>query len=113
MRRRLLLALTTAADLPDRVRRVVAVNAYDHRGGIRRSSPLARLIITGVIAPGVVPLSPGWNPSPSCAILTGGLADPAALGEDYLDELLKVGRLTHAATAGPTRQNRRQPASCL
>ncbi|MGW1170630.1 alpha/beta fold hydrolase [Streptomyces sp. NPDC002550] len=31
------LALTTAADLPERVRRVVAVNAYDFRGGIARS----------------------------------------------------------------------------
>lgn len=49
------LALTTAADLPDRVQRVVAVNAYDYAGGIARSSLLARLIVTGVIAPGVGP----------------------------------------------------------
>jgi 3-oxoacid CoA-transferase subunit A len=28
------LALTTAAELPERVRRVVAVNTYDFRGGI-------------------------------------------------------------------------------
>src|SRR6184192_588827 len=27
------LALTTAADVPDRIRRVIAVNAYDFRGG--------------------------------------------------------------------------------
>ena len=46
------LALTTAADLPDRVRRVIAVNTYDYRGGIAGSSLLARLIVTGVIAPG-------------------------------------------------------------
>src|SRR4051812_39794018 len=32
------LALTTAADLPDRVQRVIAVNPYDFRGGIARSS---------------------------------------------------------------------------
>jgi pimeloyl-ACP methyl ester carboxylesterase len=87
------LALTAAADLPDRVRRVVAVNAYDYAGGIARSSLLARLIITGVIAPGVGPLLARLEPrNVMRAILSGGLADPSALREDYLDELLAVGR---------------------
>jgi pimeloyl-ACP methyl ester carboxylesterase len=87
------LALTAAADLPDRVRRVVAVNAYDYAGGIVRSSLLARLIITGVTAPGVGPMLAGLEPKPVMrAILTGGLGDPAALREDYLDEILNVGR---------------------
>jgi pimeloyl-ACP methyl ester carboxylesterase len=87
------LALTAAADLPDRVRRVVSVNPYDYAGGIARSSLLARLIVTGVIAPGVGPLLARLEPKPVMrAILTGGLGDPAALREDYLDELLKVGR---------------------
>jgi pimeloyl-ACP methyl ester carboxylesterase len=87
------LALTTAADLPGRVRRVVAVNAYDYAGGIARSSRLARLIITGVITPGVGRLLAPLEPRPVMrAILTGGLVDAAALGEDYLDELLRVGR---------------------
>ncbi len=87
------LALTAAADLPDRVRRVVAVNAYDYAGGILRSSLLARLIITGVIAPGTGPLLAGLEPKPVMrAILSGGLADRTALREDYLDELLSVGR---------------------
>jgi pimeloyl-ACP methyl ester carboxylesterase len=86
------LALTAAADLPDRVRRVVAVNAYDYAGGIARSSLLARLIITGVIAPGVGPLLAGVEPKPVMrAILSGGLGDRTALREDYLDELLNVG----------------------
>jgi pimeloyl-ACP methyl ester carboxylesterase len=86
------LALTAAADLPDRVRRVVAVNAYDYAGGIARSSLLARLIVTGVIAPGVGPLLARLEPKPVMrAILTGGLADRTALREDYLDELLSVG----------------------
>ena len=49
------LALTTAADLPERVRRVVAINPYDYAGGIARSSLLARFIITGVLAPGIGP----------------------------------------------------------
>jgi pimeloyl-ACP methyl ester carboxylesterase len=86
------LALTAAADLPDRVRRVVAVNPYDYAGGIARSSLLARLIVTGVIAPGVGPLLARLEPKPVMrAILQGGLGDPAALREDYLDELLEVG----------------------
>src|SRR5690349_3083366 len=86
------LALTTAADLPDRVRRVVAVNAYDYAGGIARSSLLARVIVTGVTAPGVGPLLARLEPRPVMrAILTGGLGEPTALRDDYLDELLKVG----------------------
>src|ERR1044071_8401816 len=86
------LALTTAADLPDRVRRVVAVNAYDYPGGIARSSLLARVIVTGVIAPGAGPLLARLEPKPVMrAILAGGLGDPTALREDYLDELLSVG----------------------
>jgi pimeloyl-ACP methyl ester carboxylesterase len=86
------LALTAAADLPDRVKRVVAVNAYDYAGGIARSSLLARLIVTGVIAPGVGPALARLEPKPVMrAVLTGGLVDPTALREDYLDELLNVG----------------------
>jgi pimeloyl-ACP methyl ester carboxylesterase len=87
------LALTAAADQPSRVRRVIAVNAYDYRGGIARSSLLARLIVTGVIAPGAGPLLARLEPKPVMrAILTGGLGDRTALPEDYLDELLRVGR---------------------
>ncbi|MFI6674116.1 alpha/beta fold hydrolase [Kribbella sp. NPDC050470] len=87
------LALTAAADLPDRVRRVVAVNAYDYPGGIARSSLLARLIVTGVITPAAGPLLARLEPRPVMrAMLTGGLADPAALRDDYLNELLNVGR---------------------
>jgi pimeloyl-ACP methyl ester carboxylesterase len=87
------LALTTAADLPDRVRRVVAVNAYDYAGGIARSSVLARLIVTGVIAPGIGPILARQEPKPVMrAILSGGLVDPTALRDDYLDELLNVGQ---------------------
>ena len=86
------LALTTAADLPDRIHRVVAVNPYDYAGGITRSSVLARLIITGVIAPGVGPILARQEPKPVMrSILAGGLVDRTALREDYLDELLDVG----------------------
>jgi pimeloyl-ACP methyl ester carboxylesterase len=87
------LALTTAADLPDRVRRVVAINPYDYAGGIKRSSLLARFIITGVLTPGVGPILAGLEPKPIMrAVLHGGLAHTNALREEYLDELLKVGR---------------------
>src|SRR5881397_2201380 len=87
------LALTTAADHPERVQRVVAINPYDYRGGIARSSLLARLIVTGVLAPGVGPLLARLEPKPILrAVLSGGVVDKTALEADYLDELLKVGR---------------------
>jgi pimeloyl-ACP methyl ester carboxylesterase len=87
------LALTTAADLRERVRRVVAINAYDYAGGIARSSLLARFIVTGVLAPVIGPTFAGIEPKPIMrAVLRGGLGDTAALHDDYVDELLKVGR---------------------
>jgi pimeloyl-ACP methyl ester carboxylesterase len=87
------LALTTAADLPERVRRVVAVNAYDFRNGIARSSLLARVVVSGVLTPGVGPVVAGVEPKPALRkILEGGLGDKTALRPDYVDELLQVGR---------------------
>lgn len=86
------LALTTAADLPERVRRVVAVNTYDFRGGIARSSLLARVVVSGVLAPGVGPVIARVEPKPALSkILQGGLGDKSALREDYVDELLQSG----------------------
>jgi pimeloyl-ACP methyl ester carboxylesterase len=86
------LALTAAADLPERVRRVVAVNTYDFPGGIARSSLLARVVVSGVLTPGVGPVGAGVEPKPVVRrILQGGLVDKTALREDYLDELLQVG----------------------
>src|SRR5437660_4366197 len=78
------LALTTAADLPGRVRRVVSVNPYDYAGGIARSSLLARLIVTGVLAPGVGPMFARLEPKGIMrAALSGGLGDTTALRADY------------------------------
>ncbi|MFG2554016.1 alpha/beta fold hydrolase [Streptomyces sp. NPDC048581] len=86
------LALTTAAELPERVRHVVAVNTYDFPGGIARSSLLARVVVGGVLAPGVGPVIAGVEPKPALRkILQGGLGDKSALREDYVDELLQVG----------------------
>src|SRR3954451_18078167 len=59
------LALTAAADLPDRIRRVVAVNTYDFTGGIARSSLLARLVVGGVRAPVVGPVFARVEPRPA------------------------------------------------
>jgi len=87
------LALTAAADLPEHVRGVIALNPYDYAAGIARSSLLARLIVTGVLAPGVGPRIAAVEPRPIMrAVLRGGLGDTSALREDYLDELLNVGR---------------------
>ncbi|MET8169648.1 alpha/beta hydrolase [Streptomyces sp. NPDC005329] len=87
------LALTTAADLPERVRRVVAVNTYDFRDGIARSGLLARMVVSGVLAPGVGPVIAGVEPKPALRrIFQGGLGDKSALRADYVDELLQVGR---------------------
>src|SRR4051812_4240033 len=86
------LALTAAADLPERIRRVVAVNTYDFRGGIARSSPLARVVVGGVLTPGVGPVVAGVEPKAVLRrVLQGGLGDKSALRADYVDELLKVG----------------------
>ncbi|WP_075738220.1 alpha/beta fold hydrolase [Streptomyces acidiscabies] len=87
------LALTAAADLPERVRRVVAVNPYDYRDGIARSGFLARVVIGGIIAPGVGRVIAEQEPKPVLRrILRGGVGDKAAFREDYLDELLQSGR---------------------
>ena len=87
------LALTTAADHAERVRRVVAINPYDYKGGIASSSLVARLIVTGVLAPGIGPTIARQEPKPIMrAVLRGGLVNKTALQADYLDELLKVGR---------------------
>src|SRR5215207_5832936 len=79
------LALTTAADLPKRVQRVLAINPYDYAGGIARSSLLARLIVTGVLAPGVGPKFARLEPKPMMrAMMSGGVVDTAALPADYV-----------------------------
>lgn len=87
------LALTVAVSVPDRVRRVIAVNAYDYAGGIARSSALARVIVSSVIAPGVGPAIARIEPRPILrTILRGGLVEKSCLTDEYLDELLEVGR---------------------
>ncbi|OZE87182.1 alpha/beta hydrolase [Rhodococcus sp. 15-649-1-2] len=93
------LALTTAANQPGRARKVIAVNPYDFAGGLARSSLLARFVLGGVLMPGVGPLLAGVEPKPVMrAILHGGLVDKSALTDEYLEELLAVGRRPHYST---------------
>ncbi|MET9502480.1 alpha/beta hydrolase [Streptomyces sp. NPDC006622] len=101
------LALTTAADLPERVRRVVAVNTYDYRDGIARSGLLARVVVSAVLTPGVGPVVAGVEPRAALRkILQGGLGDRSALRADYVDELLRVGgRPGYPAVARAVYQN--------
>ncbi len=56
------LALTAAADLPERVRRVAAVTAHDFRCGIARSSLLAREVVGGALLPGAGRVTYGVEP---------------------------------------------------
>lgn len=87
------LALTAAADLPDRIRYVVADNLYDFPGGIVRSGLTARLIVPAIAAPVVGPLFAPVEPKPVLrTVMGGGLVDKTALSPDYLDEVAKVGR---------------------
>ncbi len=50
-------ALTASLDLGDRVRRIVAFNAYDFADGVERANLLARLVIGNVRLP-------VWSPAP-------------------------------------------------
>ena len=86
-------SLTVAAGLGDRVRRVIAVNAYDFPGGIMRANLLARVLVGAAHVPAagraVTRLE---NRQILAGIMRGGLHDPGHLPGDYLDELRRVGR---------------------
>jgi pimeloyl-ACP methyl ester carboxylesterase len=87
------LALTTAAELPDRVRRVVAINPYDFADGIKRANLLARFVVTGVLAPGIGGVFARLeNKLVLRGIMKGGLVDKSALRDDYIDELRASGK---------------------
>jgi pimeloyl-ACP methyl ester carboxylesterase len=58
------LALTTAAVLGDRVKQVVAFNAYDYLPGVERANLLASVIIKNVRAPSSGRFSPLWRAGP-------------------------------------------------
>jgi pimeloyl-ACP methyl ester carboxylesterase len=89
------LALTVAAALPERVRRVVAINAYDYDtrygDGLRRGNGLANFIIGSLQVPILGPFN-AWmeNKTVLGLIMGGGYHDPAKLPDDLLTEFGKV-----------------------
>jgi len=87
------LALTTAAVLGDRVKRVIAFNAYDYLPGVERANLLASIIIKFVRAPLIGPLFAAMESRATLAgILKGGFHDPRSLPPDFIDELAKGGK---------------------
>jgi pimeloyl-ACP methyl ester carboxylesterase len=86
-------ALTASLDLGDRVRRVVAFNAYDFADGVERANLLARLVISNVRLPVWGAIGARLeNKQILAGILRGGLHDPSKMPDHYLDELRRVGR---------------------
>jgi pimeloyl-ACP methyl ester carboxylesterase len=88
------IALVLAAREHRRVARVVAINPYDYppQGGIRHSSPMARLILgpAGVPVLGAT-LMRLRTPFVSDRIMEGGVAHADALTSDLEEELYRVG----------------------
>ena len=91
------LALTVAAEVPDRIRAVYALNTYDYEtrygDGIRRGNWFANLIVGSLQIPvfGAIgaALANRWILG---KIMGGGYADPRKLPADLLDEFDKTGR---------------------
>jgi pimeloyl-ACP methyl ester carboxylesterase len=87
------LALTASVDLGERVRRVVAFNAYDFADGVKRASLFARVVAGSVEAPVIGPIVARLeNRQILGGVLRGGLYDPRHFPDHYLDELRRVGR---------------------
>ena len=86
-------ALTASLDLGDRVRRIVAFNAYDFADGVKRANLLARLVVGNIRLPVFGPITARLeNKQVLAGILRGGLRDPSQMPDHYLDELRRVGR---------------------
>ena len=86
-------ALTASLDLGDRVRRIVAFNAYDFADGVKRANLLARLVVGNIRLPMLGPITARLeNKQVLAGILRGGLHDPSQMPDHYLDELRRVGR---------------------
>jgi pimeloyl-ACP methyl ester carboxylesterase len=87
------LALTASVDLGERVRRVVAFNAYDYAGGLKRASPFARVVVGSIEAPAVGPVVARLeNRHILWGVLRGGVRNPSHFPDHYLDELARVGK---------------------
>lgn len=94
------LALTTAAELPDRVRAVYALNTYDYEtrfgDGIRRGNLFANVIIGGLQVPVFGPIGGALeNRFVLGTIMGGGFSDARKLPPDLLTEFDTVARRRH------------------
>jgi pimeloyl-ACP methyl ester carboxylesterase len=94
------LALTAAAEVPDRIRAVYALNTYDYEtrfgDGIRRGNWFANLIIGGLQVPVFGPIGGALeNRFVLGTVMGGGYADPRKLPADLLTEFDTVARRPH------------------
>jgi pimeloyl-ACP methyl ester carboxylesterase len=91
------LALTVASELPDRIRAVVASNAYDYDtrygDGVRRGGAIANIAIGSYAVPFVGAIAAALeNPVALGIVLGGGLVDKAKLPSDLVREFDRSGR---------------------
>lgn len=94
------LVLTAAAEVPDRIRAVYALNTYDYEtrfgDGIRRGNWFANAIIGGLQVPVFGPIGGALeNRFVLGTIMGGGFADPRKLAADLLTEFDAVARRRH------------------
>jgi len=88
------IALLVAAQRNPRVHKVVAINPYDygHGDGLRRSSPLARLIAGLALVPVLGDTVMRFrNRMVEDIIFKGGVAEPDAIPPPLLEEFYRVG----------------------
>lgn len=91
------LALTAAAELPERVRAIYSLNTYDYDtkfgDGVRRGNWFANLIVGGLGLPVFGPIAGALEDRFVLRqILSGGFADPRKLPPDLLTEFSAVSR---------------------
>src|ERR671930_162808 len=85
--------LTASTELEDRVRRIVAFNAYDYSEGVSRANRVASIYIGGARLSAVGRLVEKMEDELALGIvLRGGLVDGRKLPNHYLAELRRVGR---------------------
>lgn len=88
------IALSLAARRNDRVGSVIAINPYDYGrwGGIRRSSPAARVLFTAILWPAIGPLvAHGETRQILRTVMRGGVHDKHALSAELIEELYRSG----------------------
>jgi pimeloyl-ACP methyl ester carboxylesterase len=87
------LALTASIELGDRVRDVVAFNAYDYSGGVGRANLVAAVYVGTARLPAMGAVVTRMENRPVLGVvLRGGLHDHSKLPAHYLGELRRVGR---------------------